>query len=88
MLKSFYNTCINFVLGLLFMFPGTTLAQSSYPINPNLDILHYTFSLNINDSNDEISGEATILFTLKEESQLKLDLIGLGDSGKGMVVEE
>ena len=64
------------------------LAQTSYPINKNLDILHYTFAVNINDSSDEISGVATILFTLKDQHELVLDLINEDSDGKGMKVDQ
>ena len=66
--------------------PGLVSAQTTYPINPNQDILHYTFNITLSDSSNEIRGEATIIFTLKEQDKLILDLIGLTAENKGMVV--
>ena len=86
MRKSSYKTCITLFFGLFFLLTAHSNAQRSYPINANLDILHYTFSLELNDSNDEIKGEAKILFKLKETNKLTLDLVGLGSEGSGMLV--
>lgn len=62
------------------------VAQSTYPINNEQDILHYTFNITINDSSNSIAGEATIIFELKDQKRLMLDLIGLQEDGSGMVV--
>jgi len=72
---------------ILFLgFTASLLAQSTYPVNNNQDILHYTFSITINDSSNTITGEAIITFELKDQKKLLLDLIGLQDDGSGMVV--
>ena len=63
-------------------------AQTSYPVNPDLDVLHYTFAININDTSNKITGKATIQFTLKEQQDLILDLINVDSDGKGMKVDE
>jgi Aminopeptidase N len=81
----------NFLLAI-WMITGFTqnsaIGQTKYPVNPNQDILHYSFNITINDSTDEISGEATILFKVKDANKLILDLTNKGEDDKGMVVEK
>jgi aminopeptidase N len=62
--------------------------SDTYPKNYNIDILHYSFSLNLSDSTDIIKGKATITFNLKKDNidKLRLDLIKKGADGKGMSV--
>jgi aminopeptidase N len=62
-------------------------AQTTYPLNTSLDILHYTFKINLTDADNKIEGETTILFTLKNGNDLMLDLVNLNSEGKGMVVK-
>ncbi len=77
---------------LIFNVTGTTALPFSdtYPKNPNIDILHYSFSLNLSDTTDVIRAKATITFLLKKDdiNKLRLDLIKKDDSlgGKGMSV--
>ena len=63
----------------------------NYPRNYKIDILHYAFTLQFNDDNDELKGSAAITFQIKDESiqQLRLDLINVSaeKNGKGMIVE-
>ena len=66
----------------------TATAQTTYPVNSNQDILHYTFNITLNDSTDEISGLATVLFTLKDGDELVLDLLNKNADGKGMKVDK
>ena len=58
-----------------------------YPRNPSIDIQHYRFSLDLNDSTNVLIGhaEVTILFK-KSESNFELDLVGKASSGHGMTV--
>jgi len=76
------------IILLIGLIGNVTFAQSTYPINNNQDILHYTFRIAINDTTNKIAGEATLKFTLKNENKLTLDLIGLDDEGMGIVVEK
>jgi aminopeptidase N len=62
-------------------------AQTTYPLNTNLDILHYNFNIEISDASNAIEGEAAILFTLKNSDELSLDLVNLSSEGKGMTVK-
>lgn len=78
----------------LLLFNLTTISagtfSDTYPKNPNIDILHYSFSINLNDTTNVIRGKATITFLLKKDdiNKLRLDLIKKNDSlgGKGMTV--
>lgn len=60
------------------------------PKNPDIDILHYSFSINLFDTTNVIGAKATITFLLKEENinKLRLDLVQKNDSlqRKGMSV--
>ena len=69
-------------------FCANIFAQSTYPVNVNQNILHYTFNLSVNDTSNVIEGEATILFTLQDQDYLMLDFVGLHDGGVGMHVNE
>lgn len=62
----------------------------NYPKNPNIDILHYSFSINLSDTTNVIGAKATITFLIKKDNinKLRLDLIKKNDSlqHKGMSV--
>lgn len=60
-------------------------ATDPYPRNYNIDILHYHFTIELNDSTNVIGGvaEVTILFK-KSEPTFELDLVG--GAGTGMTV--
>lgn len=61
-------------------------AQSTYPVNSNQDIIHYTFTLGVSDTSNVIYGEAEIHFKTKDQNYLVLDLVGEKDE-KGMMVD-
>jgi len=68
---------------LLFCF--SAWATDPYPKNSSIDISHYHFFLEVNDSTDVIYGEASISVTFKKEiSSFELDLANKNDLGKGM----
>lgn len=76
---------------IIFNIGATARALSdTYPKNPNIDILHYSFSINLSDTTDVVRAKATITFLLKKDGidKLRLDLIKKDDSlgGKGMSV--
>lgn len=72
---------------LFFLFLTSTLALAAdpYPKNSAIDIQHYRFLLELNDSTNTIKGaaEVTILFK-KTLSHLQLDLVGKSPKGFGM----
>ncbi len=58
------------------------------PSRPGIDIESYRFELTLRDDTDEIAGRTTIAvrFTADGVTELPLDLIGLGEDGRGMRV--
>ena len=79
---------------LLFLFclkPGYSAnANDTYPKNLNIDIVHYSFELKLNDGSDEIQAKASIAVKLKKENipTLRFDLVNTNAElkGKGMSV--
>ncbi|HLZ15771.1 MAG TPA: M1 family aminopeptidase, partial [Cyclobacteriaceae bacterium] len=62
-------------------------ATDPYPKNESIDITHYHFYLEVNDSTDVIYGEASVTVSFKKKlSFFELDLAAKNDSGKGMEV--
>lgn len=75
------------VLIIFLLAPPPLFATDSYPKNSNIDIQHYRFGIDLNDSTNTITGgtEVTILFK-NSVSNFELDLIGKTPDGNGMVV--
>jgi aminopeptidase N len=64
-------------------------ATDRYPKNEAIDIKHYHFFLEVNDSTNVIYGEASLsIFFKKPISTFSIDLATKDDSGKGMNVSE
>lgn len=64
---------------------GSRLAAQSY--NPSIDVQHYDFLLELNDSNNIIRGVASVnLEFTKTVDQFALDFTQKNDEGKGMTV--
>lgn len=76
-------------LSLLFLLISfTVMAKDPYPKNENIDVKHYRFQLELNDSTDVIAGEATVTILFKKPiSSFDLDLYGVNSGGKGMKVK-
>ncbi len=63
------------------------LASFSQKPDAFIDVLHYSFSINLFDSSDQVNGRATIRFAvIKETNTLTLDLIKIAADKKGMTV--
>jgi len=72
-----------FVFWILLFISTSIFAQ----LNPALDVQHYKFSLQLNDSNNIIKGEATISIKSKQNiNEVILDLVNKRSDGKGMTV--
>jgi aminopeptidase N len=75
---------------LLYTLPFIAWADQ-YPINKSIDIKHYSFQINLSDSSNEITGNATIKLLFKQAgvNNFRLDLINKTNEkkGKGMVVD-
>jgi aminopeptidase N len=76
-------------LALLGVVPGNS--GDNYPKNPDIDIEHYAFALELSDDSDEIGGVATITARFRTDgvTLLRLDLANSGQdsAGRGMAVE-
>jgi aminopeptidase N len=75
---------------LLYTLPLFAWADQ-YPINKSIDIKHYYFQINLSDSSNEITGNATIKLLFKQAgvNNFRLDLVNKTNEkkGKGMVVD-
>lgn len=74
-----------FILAFVFLLSQSLVhAQEK---KPTIDVLHYQFSLVLNDNDDTISGEALIsIVFLQQVSSFDLDLVKKNPTGKGMQV--
>ena len=79
---------MNRILILLFIcLPAFLGASSNYPRNWNIDVIHYTFTIKLNDDTYQIEGNTVIKVKLmKGEPSLILDLVNQNNDGKGMKV--
>jgi aminopeptidase N len=77
------------ILKFLLLIIPFQLFADPYPKNPDIDILHYRFKLELSDKVDIIKGTATITAKFKRLhiDQLRLDLTNIDDNGKGMQVD-
>jgi aminopeptidase N len=72
---------------LLFCVPQLVLAKDPYPRNINTDVIHYIFTIQLNNTDQTIKGEALIRVRMTSpETNLVLDLIEVSD-GAGMKVD-
>lgn len=66
-------------------------AADGYPINKNIDIKHYSFTLNLSDSTNEIIGNTLISLQFKKAGvqSFRLDLVNQSAErqGKGMKID-
>ena len=81
MLK-FASTISIFLLSILQAF-----ATDPYPRNPNIDIQHYRFTIEINDGDNTIAGTTEVSILFKNSTPtFELDLVGKSPDGKGLTV--
>ena len=82
---------IYFFLFGLWMFSPFFVKADHYPINKNIDVIHYAFNLSLSDSTNEILGSTLVTVKFKEAGMqnLRLDFVNKTASrqAKGMVVE-
>src|SRR4051812_49234763 len=75
----------NFLVATLVFISTSTFAQ----LNSALDVQHYTFSIQLNDSNNTIKGEATITIKFRQNvNEVSLALVNKRSDGKGMTVTQ
>ena len=69
------------------MIAGSAFASDPYPKNENISVSHYVFRLELNDSTDVITGEATVTIKFKKPiASFDLNLIGKNGGVTGMEV--
>ncbi|HEY3406001.1 MAG TPA: M1 family metallopeptidase [Ohtaekwangia sp.] len=77
------------ILSLLLLTLLYSTGSHAFPPADNIDVKHYSFQLELNDSTDRISGTATIQIVLRSTLQtFSLDLANRNDKGAGMVVSD
>lgn len=79
-----------FSFALLLLMAFSSRATDTYPKNPDIDMLHYVFSITLSEDTDEIVSVARIQVKFKKEgiANVRLDLINKSEAlkQKGMVV--
>jgi len=74
---------------ILFLAAGLTLVAHAQPYNNTIDVQHYDFSLDLNDSNNVIRGQAAVTVLFRSDAAgFQLDLARKNEAGKGMVVNK
>ncbi len=76
---------------LLFVISPVTASAltDNYPKNEHIDVLHYRFQLQLQDTSNSITGKTTIsLLFSGEVDQFYIDLVGPAHNGSGMLVTE
>jgi aminopeptidase N len=62
-------------------------AKDNYKVNPLIDVIHYEFNINVNDSTNRIAGNTVIVLKFNDVTRtFELDLKNEDTSGKGMNV--
>lgn len=72
---------------MVFVFPSLVFGKDPYARNPAVDVRHYTFQLEVNDSTNIISGRAWVEIRFRNPVvDFELDLAGKNAQGQGMEV--
>ena len=75
-------------ISFFFIFCFSITGIDSYKRNPKIDIIHYDFSISVNDTNNIIYGHSLITVNFKGTvNTLGFDLQNKGNDGKGMYVQ-
>ncbi|MEY3405694.1 MAG: hypothetical protein RL161_1124, partial [Bacteroidota bacterium] len=75
------------IWSILVFSPMSIQGKDPYPVDKNLDVLHYTFHLNLNDSTDIITGRTELTVQLLNGTKsFEIDLVGQKPDGTGMSV--
>ena len=79
---------IIFTISFFILYCFGVEGKDGYKRNPLIDIIHYDFSISVNDTNNVIYGHATIAVSfIGSVNTLEFDLKNKGDDGKGMSVK-
>lgn len=72
----------------IFLSVSALLFFSPVSFSQDIDVLHYTFTINLNDNSDTVDCSATIQFVNKKKrAEIFFDLANVNTTGKGMMVE-
>ncbi|HWB26661.1 MAG TPA: M1 family aminopeptidase [Chitinophagaceae bacterium] len=75
------------ILGIAFCISFNTIAFAQQQPDTTIDVQHYSFKIDVNDSNNIIQGDATVTVKfLQDEENLVLDLAGRKNGDSGMLV--
>lgn len=87
-MKNFKDATFHFLITCACVFSSfDSTGKDPYPVNKNLDVLHYTFHLELKDSTDIIFGKTEMLIALKNNiTSFEIDLTGTKSDGTGMRV--
>jgi aminopeptidase N len=79
----------SFFIFLIIFFSSISLSASDYyKVNPFIDIIHYEFNVNVNDTNNIIVGSSIITLKFNDITRsFELDLKNINSAGKGMEVK-
>ncbi len=73
---------------IICFFPVALSAGDNYKVNPIIDIIHYEFNINVNDTSNIIVGSTIIILKFNGLiTNFDLDLKNVDSSGKGMSVK-
>lgn len=89
MLSIRLNYCILSFILFSFTFFTSAFGQNHQERFHSLDVLHYKFEINLNDSTDCIEANATLSINFKKNlDSFILDFSGLNEENKGMIVDK
>jgi aminopeptidase N len=79
--------CVAALTLVVLLLRPSLVQADTYPRQPGIDALHYTFKLTLGDDSNEIRGEATVLLRIAGQgaAEVLLDLSSAAN-GKGMTV--
>jgi aminopeptidase N len=78
------------LVGLVFLITSiSALATDPYPKNNAIDVKHYSFQLEVNDSTNVITGQATISILFNTAlTDFELDLVNKNERAEGMEISQ
>lgn len=78
-----------FTLLLLGCGLSAVYAADGYPINRNINVIHYQFIVSLSDNQDLIKGEAAInIMHTGTSPVIELDLTSVNSEGEGMIIDQ
>lgn len=76
-----------YLIALIFSFLTGPAYSDNYPRNENIDVRHYDFRIELNDTTNVVRGEATVTILFKRPvTDFELDLVNQKVAGMGMKI--